>query len=69
LKTGIGQSLCRGLRVIVAQVSQQDMLARTNPARNRLADRSGPNDNDHMFHRDPQNSIITLMTSRSFIAR
>jgi len=38
-----GQCLCRGLRAVAAQVSQQDMLARTDPTRNRLADRSRSN--------------------------
>jgi hypothetical protein len=33
-----------------AQISQQDVLARSNPPRNRLADRSGPDENDHICH-------------------
>jgi hypothetical protein len=40
VETGIAKGSCRNIRVVIAQVGQQDMLARTHPPRNRLADRA-----------------------------
>src|SRR6476619_1237871 len=51
-KSRIAQYLGRRVCVLLAQVSQHDVLARTHPPRDRLANRPRSNDNDHIAHGD-----------------
>jgi hypothetical protein len=49
-ETGIAQDLGRGIGVLLAQIGQQNMLARAHPPRNCLADRAGADHDDDVTH-------------------
>ena len=44
------EDFCGGIRIFLAQISQQHMLARAHPPRNRLADRTRSNHYDNIGH-------------------
>src|SRR5258708_18722843 len=50
LVSGVPQDLCCRLSVFVAHVGQQDVLTKANPAGNRLADLTRPDDDYDLFH-------------------
>jgi hypothetical protein len=48
--SGVPQDLCRRIGVLLAHVGQKDMLTDANPARDRLADLTGSDDDYHICH-------------------
>src|SRR5215207_6823522 len=48
--SGVTQDLCRRIGVLLAHVGQQDVLIDADPARDRLADLTGSDDNDYIAH-------------------
>ena len=50
LVSGVPQDHCRRIGVLLAHVGQQDMLTDANPARNRLTDLTGSDDDDYISH-------------------
>ena len=50
LVSGVPQDLCRRIGVLLALVGQQDMLTDANPARDRLTDLTGSDDDDYISH-------------------
>src|SRR5215208_3023612 len=47
--SGVAQNLCR-IGILLAHVGQQDMLTEADPARDRLADLTGSDDDDYIAH-------------------
>ena len=54
---GAAEDLRGRIDVILAQISQQDVLACADPPRNRLTDRSGSDDDDNIGHCNLLSSI------------
>src|SRR6185369_12960236 len=50
LETGVAKDVRRRIGIFLLQVSEQHTLTRTDATGNRLADGSGPDDNDHIGH-------------------
>src|SRR5215211_716817 len=48
--SGVPQDLCRRIGILLAHVGQQEMLTNANPARDRLADLTGSDDDDYTAH-------------------
>src|SRR5215211_9089601 len=48
--SGVAQDLCRRIGVLLAHVGQQDVLTDADPARDRLADLTGTDDDDYTAH-------------------
>jgi hypothetical protein len=51
--TSVGEHVCRRFRVVCAQVSEQEVLADTDPPRDGLTDLAGANDDDDALHWPP----------------
>ena len=47
---GVLQDICRRIGVVRPHISQEDMLADTDSARDSLADLPSPDDDDHASH-------------------
>ena len=52
-KSCIAENFCGSISIIPAQISQQDVFARADPPRNRLADGAGADDDDDISHCNP----------------
>ena len=50
LVSGVPQDLCRRIGLLLAHVGQQEMLTDANPARNRLTDLTGSDEDDYISH-------------------
>src|SRR4051794_41137352 len=50
LEAGFTQCLCCSVGILLAQISQHQVLARTDPPGDSLADRSGSNNNNYLCH-------------------
>jgi hypothetical protein len=51
--SGVAQDLCRRIGVLLAHVGHKDMLTDADPARDRLTDLTGSDDDNHIFHSYP----------------
>src|SRR5829696_2720073 len=48
--SGVARDLCRRIGILLAHVGQQDTLTDADPARDRLADLTGSDDDDYIAH-------------------